>query len=359
MALTEYRFDEFVLSPGERRLSRGGAAVEINGRYLDALLLLVREQGRLVSKDRFMGEVWRGIPVTDEALTQCIRTLRRQLGDEAGRPRFIETVPKHGYRFIASVEPVEECVEEVPLVHDAYPSRAWSEALRLGAAGTVGGAVAGLVGGLLYGFAGASLPLAPGMGAVSVVLVLLSVALLIAFLGAAGVAFGIAGARLATGGNDGWSVLGGAAGGMVVGAFVKLLGLDVFNLLFGYSPGNITGAGEGAVLGGAVGLSIYLVERARTWSFRRGLAVAALIGGAAGAVISLIGGRLLLGSLDLLARHLPQSRLRLEEVGVLFGEKGMGPISQAVTAALEGALFSACLVGAVSLGGALSRNARR
>jgi len=50
-----------------------------------------------------MDEVWRGIPVTDEALTQCIRTLRKQLGDDAARPRFIETVPKHGYRFIATV----------------------------------------------------------------------------------------------------------------------------------------------------------------------------------------------------------------------------------------------------------------
>ena len=44
------------------------------------------------------------MPVTDEALTQCIKTLRRQLGDSASSPRFIETVPKHGYRFIAPVE---------------------------------------------------------------------------------------------------------------------------------------------------------------------------------------------------------------------------------------------------------------
>ena len=47
------------------------------------------------------------MPVTDEALTQCIKTLRRQLGDDASRPRFIETVPKHGYRFIAPVEALD------------------------------------------------------------------------------------------------------------------------------------------------------------------------------------------------------------------------------------------------------------
>jgi DNA-binding winged helix-turn-helix (wHTH) protein len=78
----------------------------VNGRYFDALVLLVRDHGRLISKDRFLEEVWRGVPVTDEALTQCVRTLRRQLGDDASRPRFIETIPKHGYRFIAPVEAI-------------------------------------------------------------------------------------------------------------------------------------------------------------------------------------------------------------------------------------------------------------
>src|SRR6476661_6848501 len=107
-----FAFEGFVLDPADRRLKRDGDPVELNSRYLDALALLVREQGRLVSKDRFLDEVWRGVPVTDEALTQCIKTLRRQLGDNAARPEFIETVPKHGYRFIAAVE-VEDGVAVV------------------------------------------------------------------------------------------------------------------------------------------------------------------------------------------------------------------------------------------------------
>src|SRR5687767_4853921 len=96
-------FENFVLDPADRQLCRDDVPVELNARYFDALALLVREQGKLVSKDRFLEEVWRGIAVTDEALTQCIKTIRRQLGDNAASPRFIETVPKHGYRFIASV----------------------------------------------------------------------------------------------------------------------------------------------------------------------------------------------------------------------------------------------------------------
>ena len=70
--------------------------MDLSSRYFDALALLVREAGTLVTKDGFLNEVWRGIPVTDEALTQCIKSLRRALGDDAGRPRFIETVPTHG-----------------------------------------------------------------------------------------------------------------------------------------------------------------------------------------------------------------------------------------------------------------------
>src|SRR3982750_5040621 len=102
-----FRFDRFHLDPADRRLLDGDVAVDLNARYLDALTLLVGDAGKLVSKDRFLDEVWRGVPVTDEALTQCVKTLRRQLGDDAARPRFIETVPKHGYRFIAPVDRIE------------------------------------------------------------------------------------------------------------------------------------------------------------------------------------------------------------------------------------------------------------
>ena len=87
------RFDRFRLDARDRRLTCDGVPVELNARYLDALALLVREAGKLVSKDRFLDEVWRGVPVTDEALTQCIKTLRSRLGDDAAKPRFIETVP--------------------------------------------------------------------------------------------------------------------------------------------------------------------------------------------------------------------------------------------------------------------------
>ncbi len=343
-----FRFDRFLLDPQDRQLLRDGQPVELNARYLDALALLVRERGRLVSKDRFLAEVWRGVPVTDEALTQCIKTLRRQLGDDAASPRFIETVPKHGYRFIAVVAAEPEAVARAAAPGDTSYGWPWRQFLLLGGAGTAGAGLAGAIGGLVYGFAGAAQPLQAGTGAVSVLLVLLCVTIVMALLGGAGVSFGIAAAGFAIGRR--WSIAGGAAGGLVVGAAVKLLGLDAFNLLFGQSPGNITGAPEGALLGGAVGLGTWLASRRPgPPSLRRGVAVAALAGCIAGVLIPLLGGRLMAGSLDLLAHHFPGSRLQLGQIGALLGEAGFGPVSQVVTGGLEGALFGGCIVGAMIL----------
>jgi DNA-binding winged helix-turn-helix (wHTH) protein len=336
-------FDRFELDAADRQLMRDGAPVELNSRYLDALALLVSERGKLVSKERFLDEVWRGIPVTDEALTQCIKMLRRQLGDEAGRPRFIETVPKHGYRFIA---PVDE--GRPPAMVPRLPSFSWREFLLLGAAGTIGGGIAGMLGGLFYGFAGASEPLQPGMGTMSVMIVILCLSILVALIGAAGVSFGIAAAMLADRPRLPWTVLGGAAGGMIVGAVVKLLGIDAFNLLFGRSPAGITGAGEGLLLGAGVGLGVWLAARNREQApLRRSMAAAGLTGGIAGVLVILAGGRLMLGSLDLLAATFPDSRLRLDRIGSLFGESGLGPTTRIATGALEAALFAACIAGAM------------
>jgi DNA-binding winged helix-turn-helix (wHTH) protein len=335
-----FAFEHFVLDAKDRRLRANGEPVELNGRYFDALALLVRARGQLVSKDQFMAEVWRGVPVTDEALTQCIRTLRRRLGDDASSPRFIETVPKHGYRFIAPLASTGEASRK-PIGSALNPSR---NALIISAAGTVGGGIAGFIGGLLYGFLGASQPLQPGMGAASVLLVLLTLTILVAVLGGVGVSVGmvLAGTPRRF---DARSVAGAALGGLVIGGFTKLLELDAFSLLIGHSPGNITGAFEGLVVGLGVGLGALFAERFA--SIRQAAVVAALCGASAGALLSLLGGRLLLGSLDLLARQLPGSRLSLDNISQLFGEASFGPITRTVTSALEGALFAGGVVGAM------------
>jgi hypothetical protein len=74
-------------------------------------------------------------------------------------------------------------------------------------------------------------------------------------------------------------------------------------------------------------------------------------------LIPLLGGRLMGGSLDLLARSFPDSRLRLDQIGALFGESGFGPVTQLITGALEGALFGGCIVAAMTVArGSFSKN---
>ncbi len=343
-----FRFASFTLDPANRRLQSGGKPVELNARYLDALVLLVAAGGDLVTKERFHDEVWRGVPVTDEALTQCIRTLRRLLGDDAVRPRFIATVPKHGYRFVAPVAVADGACEVRPIASQGARRMDWPAFVAIAGGGTLGGIVTGLIGGLAYGLDATAQPLQPGIGVISTVLVLVAVTTLVATVGAAGVALGIAVARMALRGVANGSIVGGALGGLVIGAFAKLLGVDAFELLFGQSPGDITGGAEGIVLGGATGLACWLgLWRSPSLSARRGLGIAAAIGGAAGLAIPLLGGRMMGGSLALLADHFPGSRLDFAQLGRFFGESDFGPVSRTVTGGLEGALFAACIVGGI------------
>ena len=100
------------------------------------------------------------------------------------------------------------------------------------------------------------------------------------------------------------------------------------------------------MIGAAVGLGAWLAGRTR--KKRRGT-YAAVSGGIAGAIIPLIGGRMTGGSLELLSQTFPGSRLRLDQLGMIVGEHRFGPVSQVVTGALEGALFSAFVVGAILL----------
>jgi DNA-binding winged helix-turn-helix (wHTH) protein len=347
MASGSFRFDGFELDLAQRRLMRDGAVVELNARYFDALVLLLRESGKLVTKDRFLDEVWRGVPITDEALTQCVKTLRRQLGDDAANPRFIETVPKHGYRFVAAVDRGVEQGSGEPTASTPIlpiPSFSWRDVVLLGGAGTIGAGIAGAIGGLFYGFVAASQPLESG-GGVSVLFVLLWLTIVVALVGGAGVSFGIAAAGFT---RRGWStIVGGALGGMAIGGIVKLLGLDAFSLLLGRSPGGITGAPEGLLLGGAVGFGAWLAGRPRSASMRRRIAIAGLVGAMGGVLVPLLGGRLMGGSLDLLARTFPGSHLRLGQLGILVGDHDFGLVTRVVTGGVEGALFAACIVGAL------------
>lgn len=351
-----FRFGDFAFDPGERLLTRGAERLDLGSRYLDALSLLLHERGRLVTKDRFMDEVWQGVPVTDEALTQCIRALRRQLGDDAVRPRFIETVPKHGYRFIAEAEwagtdgaaPAALAASAAPGAPAAPLHIDWRLVLRTGGLAGLGGALAGVGGGLLYGLAASSPSPAGGIGAISVLLVLVALNVVIGLTAGLGVGGGIAAAGLVPSDKWQWRTAGGMVGGFAIGGIAKLLGLDAFALLFGRSPIGMTGPAEGALLGAALGLAAWIAHDRRL-GVGGAAAVGGLGGGAAGLLVPLLGGHLLGGSLNILVSRFPDARFRLDAIGALVGEEGFGRVSEALTATIEGGLFGACVAGALAL----------
>jgi len=102
-----YEFGPFVLDPGERLVRHGTARMELPPRAFDTLLVLVENSGRLLEKDDLMRAVWGDTVVEENNLSQVIYLLRKALRDGEDGARYIETVPKRGYRFLAEVREFE------------------------------------------------------------------------------------------------------------------------------------------------------------------------------------------------------------------------------------------------------------
>jgi Tol biopolymer transport system component/DNA-binding winged helix-turn-helix (wHTH) protein len=106
-----YEFGPYRLDTGERVLTRAGRLVPLTPKALETLTALVRHGGRIMEKEELLREVWPGTYVEDATLAQNIFTLRRALGNGQGDgQKYIETIPRRGYRFIAQVRelPYEE-----------------------------------------------------------------------------------------------------------------------------------------------------------------------------------------------------------------------------------------------------------
>jgi DNA-binding winged helix-turn-helix (wHTH) protein len=99
------RFGVFELDLAADRLKKGGAATRLGGQPLKVLRLLVEHPGEVVTREDLRQALWgdRTFGELDVGLNAAIRRLRRALGDSAEVPRFIETLPGRGYRFLAPV----------------------------------------------------------------------------------------------------------------------------------------------------------------------------------------------------------------------------------------------------------------
>jgi eukaryotic-like serine/threonine-protein kinase len=101
-----YEFGPFQLDPTERTLSRDGAIVSLTPKAVETLLCLVRNQGRVLTKDELLKQIWPDTFVEEVNLAVNISAIRKALGENPQDCRFIATVPGRGYRFVAEVRRV-------------------------------------------------------------------------------------------------------------------------------------------------------------------------------------------------------------------------------------------------------------
>jgi DNA-binding winged helix-turn-helix (wHTH) protein len=438
-----YRFNEFILSPRRRMLLRNGREQPLIPRYFDLLVFLIERRGDAVHRRDIFDQVWGDVVVSDSALSQAIRTIRRVLGDESREPRFVRTVPRHGYHFVfadvieeddegecqvvepgrgqpeAAGAPVEDRYEPLlerlmrvattrveeedqreaaELLHALDTSEAlrrlgtrprhefarallrdtrWDSAeagpvpirgqpgafgtarelvlLRLRRAATMaaarwaraslGGGLAGIAGG-----AGGALILmvAPGSTAsFALVPVLALIGGCAGAAGGAGVGAGLSVTEaVARSRRTLVLVLGSALGGACAGYITQWLGRWTLAALVGKVV-PVGGGLEGLVIGAAAGLGYGLTTAhlnggmAAPRGRRRVLTVAvtAAACGLAALVLAIAGRPLVGGTIHLIAQASAGSQATLTPLGRLIGEPDFGPLTSALIATSEAALF--------------------
>jgi Tol biopolymer transport system component/DNA-binding winged helix-turn-helix (wHTH) protein len=103
-----YSFGNFQLDADNRQLLRDDKPVSLSARAFDLLQTLLKNNGRLVEKDELFNSVWRDQIVEESNLTVHISQIRKALGENKNNPRYIETVPGYGYRFVGEVLDTED-----------------------------------------------------------------------------------------------------------------------------------------------------------------------------------------------------------------------------------------------------------
>jgi transcriptional activator of cad operon len=99
------RVGEWSVNPASGQISRDGETVRLEARTMRLLVCLAERAGQVVSIDDLIDQAWSGVTVSPDSVYQAVASLRRLLGDDPKKPTYIETVPRLGYRMMATVRP--------------------------------------------------------------------------------------------------------------------------------------------------------------------------------------------------------------------------------------------------------------
>jgi len=128
-ASERYAFGDFVLERSQQRVCRrDGSSLNLTPRLFSALLLFVENAGALLEKDALMLALWPGLVVEENSLSQVISGLRRALSDDSHDSKYIQTVPRRGFRFIAAVTelPDSPAAQRLPVAATGFELQAKS-----------------------------------------------------------------------------------------------------------------------------------------------------------------------------------------------------------------------------------------
>jgi TolB-like protein/DNA-binding winged helix-turn-helix (wHTH) protein len=115
------RIGDWRVDPGVDEITRDGAVVKLEPRAMRLLLCLAERAGQVVSVEELLDEVWADVVVTSDSVYQAVAALRRILGDHAKEPAYIATLPRRGYRLVASVAAWSEPASARPFVPPLTP----------------------------------------------------------------------------------------------------------------------------------------------------------------------------------------------------------------------------------------------
>jgi DNA-binding winged helix-turn-helix (wHTH) protein len=121
-----FRVGEFRVDPGLDRIDGPAGGIGLEPRAMDLLLFLASRPGETLSKEELIDEVWAGAAVVEGVLPKAVSALRHALGDGAGEPRYILTIPRRGYRLIAAVAPIEKRASFTTAARAPGTPRRWS-----------------------------------------------------------------------------------------------------------------------------------------------------------------------------------------------------------------------------------------
>jgi len=118
-----FRLGEWLVLPSLNVVEGPGESRRLEPKVMDVLCFLADEPGRVRSKEEILDAVWPGVHVTESVLTRAVAEIRKALGDDAAKPRYIDTVPRRGYRLVAPVE--AESAGRPPHSAGGRPARRW------------------------------------------------------------------------------------------------------------------------------------------------------------------------------------------------------------------------------------------